>query len=71
LRTWNEASVLKHALLKGYGAPQDSHELRWHTAAALLQERALRSVTRIRPTTLQKLPEILRVTGTVLNGGLA
>jgi len=71
LHTWNEASVLKHALLKGYGAPQDLHELRWHIAAALLQERALRSVTRIRPTTLQKLPEILRVTGTVLNGGLA
>lgn len=70
LRTWNEAPVLKRTLLNGYGAPHDSHELRWHIAAALLQERALRSVTRIRTATLQKLPEILRVAETVLNGGL-
>ena len=71
LRTWNEASALKRALLKGYDAPQDSHELRWHIAAALLQERVLRSVTRIRPTTLQKLPEILRAAEEVLNGGVS
>ena len=69
LRTWNEASVLKNALLKGYDASPHSHELRWHIAAALLQERALRSVTRIRTATLQKLPEILQVAQTVLNGG--
>jgi len=68
-RTWREASVLKHALLNGYSA-HDSHELRWHIAAALLQERALRSVTRIRTATLQKLPEILRTVETVLNGGV-
>ncbi|HET6973695.1 MAG TPA: aminoglycoside phosphotransferase family protein [Pyrinomonadaceae bacterium] len=69
-RTWREAFAQKHALLDGYGAPHDTHELRWHIAAALLQERALRSVTRIRPTALQKLPEILRTAETVLNGGV-
>ncbi len=69
-RTWREASVLKRALLDGYGAPHDSHELRWHVAAALLQERALRSVTRIRTATLQKLPELLRTAESVLNGGV-
>lgn len=69
-RTWREASVLKRAVLKGYGASSHSDELRWHIAAALLQERALRSVTRIRTATLQKLPEILRTAETVLNGGL-
>ena len=69
LRTWQEASVLKRALLTGYSAP-DSHELRWHIAAALLQERALRSVTRIRAATLEKLPELLRTAETVLNGGV-
>ena len=68
-RTWNEASILKRALLIGYDASPHSHELRWHTAAALLQERALRSVTRIRTTTLQKLPELLRTAEAVLNGG--
>lgn len=67
-RTWREASELKRALLDGYGAPHDSQELRWHIAAALLQERALRSVTRIRTATLQKLPQILRTAETVLNG---
>jgi tRNA A-37 threonylcarbamoyl transferase component Bud32 len=70
-RTWNEAVALKHALLTGYGAPHNSPELRWHIAAALLQERALRSVTRIRPTTLQRLPEIIRTAETVLNGGVS
>jgi tRNA A-37 threonylcarbamoyl transferase component Bud32 len=69
-RTWHEASALKRALLIGYGAPQQSSELRWHVAAALLQERALRSVTRIRPATLQKLPEILLAAEVALNGGL-
>jgi phosphotransferase family enzyme len=70
-RTWHEASVQKRALLTGYGAPQQSHELRWHVAAALLQERALRSVTRIRTATLQKLPEILLAAEAALNGGLS
>lgn len=67
--SWHEARSLKRALEKGYG--ERSPELRWHIAAALLQERALRSVTRIRTATLQKLPEILRAAHTVLNGGLS
>jgi len=33
--------------------------LSWHTAAALLSERALRSVNRIRPEGLNHLPQIL------------
>jgi tRNA A-37 threonylcarbamoyl transferase component Bud32 len=69
-RTLPEASAQKRALLAGCGAPQNSHELRWHIAAALLQERALRSVTRIRTATLQKLPEILLAAEAALNGGL-
>jgi len=70
-RSWREAASLKRALLTGYGEQRHSQLLRWHIAAALLQERALRSVTRIRTATLQKLPEILRVAHTVLNGGLS
>jgi thiamine kinase-like enzyme len=67
-RTWHEASSLQHALLSGYGSTQDSNALRWHVAAALLQERALRSVTRVRANTLQKLPDVLRTAEAVLNG---
>jgi thiamine kinase-like enzyme len=70
-RTWREASSLRRALLTGYGSPQNSHALRWHVAAALLQERALRSVTRVRANTLQKLPELLRTAEAVLNGGIS
>jgi aminoglycoside phosphotransferase (APT) family kinase protein len=69
-RTWREVSALSRALLSGYDASQQSHALRWHVAAALLQERALRSVTRIRTCGLQKLPEILLTATAVLNGGL-
>jgi aminoglycoside phosphotransferase (APT) family kinase protein len=73
-RTWPEASAQSRALLSGYNSSRDasphSHALRWHVAAALLQERALRSVTRIRPDSLQKLPEILLTATAVLNGGL-
>jgi len=68
-RSVRQASVLKRALLAGYDTQQHSPELRWHIAAALLQERALRSVTRIRTATLQKLPEILLTAEAVLNGG--
>ena len=71
LRTWREASLLKRALLTGFDTPQNSHILRWHIAAALLQERALRSVSRIRTGTLQKLPEILLAAKAVLNGGVS
>lgn len=70
-RTWREASSLQRALLTGYGTPKNSRALRWHTAAALLQERALRSVTRVRAATLQKLPELLLTAEAVLNGGIS
>jgi len=70
-RTWREASSLHRALMAGYGSLQNSHALRWHVAAALLQERALRSVTRVRTATLQKLPEVLRTAEAVLNGGIS
>lgn len=71
IRTWPDASTLQRALLTGYGTQQNSHALRWHTAAALLQERALRSVTRVRTATLQKLPELLLTAKAVLNGGIS
>jgi thiamine kinase-like enzyme len=70
-RSWHEASSLQHALLSGYGSTQKQNALRWHVAAALLQERALRSVTRVRANTLQKLPELLRTAEAVLNGGIS
>ena len=70
-RTWREASSLRRALVTGYGTPQNSQALRWHVAAALLQERALRSVTRVRTATLQKLPELLLTAEAVLNGGIS
>jgi Ser/Thr protein kinase RdoA (MazF antagonist) len=61
---------LADAFLAGYAAmralPSDT-SLRWHTAAALLAERALRAISRIRPEGLQHLEEILveaeRLTG--------
>lgn len=53
---------LSGAFLSGYREvrelPEPSH-LRWHVAAALLAERALRSVSRIRPEGLQRLKELL------------
>jgi aminoglycoside phosphotransferase (APT) family kinase protein len=70
-RTWREASLSECALLSGYGALRSTHALRWHIAAALLQERALRSVTRIRAATLQKLPDLLLTAEAVLHGGIS
>lgn len=70
-RTWREASSLRRGLLTGYGAPPASSALRWHIAAALLQERALRAVTRVRTVTLQKLPELLLTAEAVLHGGMS
>ena len=71
--TWPQASALRRAFLAGYGrlAERTTREsLRWHTAAALLHERALRAVTRIRTAVLQKLPELLLAAEAVLNGEL-
>jgi len=72
--TWNESVSLRRNLLEGYGplksfASVDS--LQWHIAAALLTERALRSVTRIRLENLKRLPDILATAEAVLNGGLS
>ena len=45
------------AFLSGYGPVECS--LRWHVAAALLEERALRAINRVRKAGLKKLPELL------------
>jgi Phosphotransferase enzyme family len=56
------AAALADAFLTGYGAVRPlppRSELRWHTAAALLAERALRAVNRIRPNGLAYLRPLL------------
>lgn len=68
--TWSEAVSLRRNLLAGYGPLKDSAALQWHIGAALLTERALRSVTRIRLESLQRLPDILATAEAVLNGEL-
>jgi Ser/Thr protein kinase RdoA (MazF antagonist) len=69
--TWGEAVSLRRNLLAGYGPLKDSAALQWHIGAALLTERALRSVTRIRLDNLKKLPDILATAEAVLNGELS
>lgn len=69
--TWSEAVSLRRNLLAGYGPLKNSAALQWHIGAALLTERALRSVTRIRLESLQRLPDILATAEAVLNGGLS
>ena len=54
--------ALAGALLDGYGAVRelpDRRALSWHTAASLLVERALRSVTRVRPAGLARLGDVI------------
>ena len=66
-----DCSSLISAFLTGYGPAEELRvSLRWYVAAALLEERALRAVTRIRFGGLQKLPEILTTAEAVLNGGI-
>ena len=53
---------MQRALLDGYAAVRDlpaRDELDWHVAAALLTERALRAVNRIRPDGLVHLGAVL------------
>ena len=53
---------LRKACLEGYGRIRElphPDSLDWHTAAALLAERALRSVSRVRREGLSQLPAIL------------
>lgn len=69
--TWSESLSLKRTLLAGYGLLKNPASLQWHIGAALLTERALRSVTRIRLESLQRLPDILATAEAVLDGGLS
>ena len=68
--TWPQAAALRRAFLSGYGplGTTARESLRWHTVAALLHERALRAVSRIRPAVLQRLPELILGAEAVLNG---
>lgn len=68
LLTDDDCSSLITAFVTGYDVAEET--LRWHVAAALLEERALRAVTRIRFGGLQKLPTILATANAVLNGGI-
>ena len=57
-----EARKLAGAFLRGYSEARllpGADSLRWHTAAALLAERALRAVNRIRRAGLQRLNDLL------------
>ncbi len=66
------ARKLGDAFLAGYAEvrqlPEDA-SLRWHTAAALLAERALRAVNRIRPEGLSCLHELLIEARNILQTG--
>jgi Ser/Thr protein kinase RdoA (MazF antagonist) len=62
---------LRGAVLEGYSSLRelpDPEALRWHVAAALLTERALRAVNRIRPAGLAHLAEVLNDARAVLRG---
>ncbi|HET6977076.1 MAG TPA: heparinase II/III family protein [Pyrinomonadaceae bacterium] len=63
----NQLRTLTEAFLDGYGPVDDS--LRWHVAAALFEERALRTITRVRRDGLRKLPELLDLVLFVPFGG--
>jgi Ser/Thr protein kinase RdoA (MazF antagonist) len=64
--------TLGEAFLSGYESARDlpsRASLRWHTAAALLAERALRAVNRVRPEGLARLRELLAAARDVLREG--
>ncbi len=46
----------------------DNEQLAWHTAAALVHERAYRCVTSLKPGRIQALPRLLDVAGRILRG---
>jgi hypothetical protein len=57
-----EERALGSAVLAGYAGVRtlpDDASLRWHMAAALFAERALRSLNRMREAGLRRLPEVL------------
>ena len=65
------ARLREAAILRGYarvGSLPEASVLRWHTAAALLAEQAVRAVRRIRPEALARLPELLADARRVLEG---
>jgi Ser/Thr protein kinase RdoA (MazF antagonist) len=65
---------LGEAFLSGYESARAlpaRASLRWHTAAALLAERALRAVNRVRPEGLARLRELLAAAFDVLGEGVA
>lgn len=56
------ADLMSSAFLEGYAqvrALPDDQTLDWYAAAALLTERSLRAVNRIRPEALLRLPELI------------
>lgn len=64
--------TLGEAFLSGYASVRalpSPASLRWHTAAALLAERALRAVNRVRPEGLARLRELLAAASDVLGEG--
>jgi tRNA A-37 threonylcarbamoyl transferase component Bud32 len=66
------AQELGDAFLDGYAGVRElplKGSLRWHTAAALLAERALRAVNRIRPEGLMYLRELLAGADNILRVG--
>ncbi|HEV2914254.1 MAG TPA: phosphotransferase [Pyrinomonadaceae bacterium] len=66
------ALELGDAFLVGYAAVRElptAVRLSWHTAAALLAERALRAVNRIRPEGLARLPQLLAEATRILQTG--
>lgn len=68
-----ERREFSEAFLQGYTEIHDlpsQESLNWHTAAALLTERASRSISRIRIEGLQNFSRILSVSEQVLTGGL-
>jgi Ser/Thr protein kinase RdoA (MazF antagonist) len=61
---------LEAAFLAGYAERAEIHAaaLRWHTAAALLVDRAARAVHRVLPRTLARLPALLEEADRLLDG---
>ncbi|MDT5295051.1 MAG: hypothetical protein QOJ76_1931 [Acidobacteriota bacterium] len=66
------ARELSEVFLNGYARARElprARSLRWHTAAALLAERALRAVNRVRPEGLMCLRELLAGADEILRAG--
>ncbi len=64
--------AVARAFLLGYASVRalpTVESLRWHISAALLIERILRAVTRVRPLGLRHLPELLGDAHALLTGG--